>query len=89
MGAKRSAEMKEALCVLGAALALAAGIESCEGAEATLQSARPWAIAQCDRLAGRPASVVFNRSIYSRGGWPLWAVTCIYKDKNGPTKTSR
>jgi hypothetical protein len=71
-------EWKAALCILGVALALAAGIDSCDGAEATLQSARPWAIAQCDRLAGRSASAVFNRSIYSRGGWPLWAVVCVY-----------
>jgi hypothetical protein len=71
-------EWKTGLCILGVALALAAGIESCDGAEATLQSARPWTIGQCDRLAGRRASAVFNRSIYSSGGWPLWQVTCIY-----------
>jgi hypothetical protein len=55
-----------------------ASAQGCGAAEATLQSARPWAIAQCDRLAGMRASAVFNRSIYSPGGWPLWAVVCVY-----------
>lgn len=64
-----------ALGVVGA-VALYTGCA--HGAEATLQSARPWTIAQCDRLAGRRASAVFNRSIYSHGGWPLWQVVCLY-----------
>lgn len=42
------------------------------------QSRAPWTIGQCDRVLGRPARAVFNQSIYSHSGWPLWRVVCVY-----------
>jgi len=71
-------ERKLAACVLGAIIVLALGMREAKGAEASTQSRKPWTIGQCDRLAGRSASAVFNRSIYSRGGWPLWQVVCVF-----------
>lgn len=50
----------------------------CGAAEATLQSARPWSIGQCDRLTGRKASAVFNTPVWNLKGWPLWRVVCLY-----------
>ena len=75
-------ERKLTLTALSGALALALVIQSCptKGAEriATLQSARPWSIGQCDRLTGTHARAVFNRSMHSHNGWPLWLVVCLY-----------
>jgi len=71
-------ERKLAAVLLGAVIGLALGMRDAKGVEASLQSARPWTLGQCDRLAGRRASAVFNRSIYSSGGWPLWQVVCVY-----------
>lgn len=70
--------MKQALAILAVGLLLAASIESCDGAEATTQSARPWTIGQCDRLTGQPARAVFNVTVWSSQGWPLWRVVCLY-----------
>lgn len=89
MGAKRSAEInripkRRAYAIVGTVSIAAWAIigltfaRGCGAAEASLQSARPWTLGQCDRLAARPASAVFNRSIYSSGGWPLWQVVCVY-----------
>lgn len=45
---------------------------------ATKESKAPWTIAQCDRLAGMPAIAVYNTARWNAGGWPLWAVVCLY-----------
>lgn len=78
------------LAAVGAALYTASDSQAGEGTirSAQTQSREPWAIAQCDRLVGHRASAVFNTSTWSYGGWPLWRVTCLFKDKNGPTKAS-
>lgn len=70
-------EHKLAACAFGAAIGLALGMDARAG-EASTQSARPWAIAQCDRLTGRRASAVFNVTVWSGAGWPVWRVVCLY-----------
>lgn len=70
--------MKQALGILAGGLLIAGLIESCDGAEASTQSRTPWTIAQCDRLTGARARAVFNASLWSGQGWPLWRVVCLY-----------
>lgn len=73
----------------GAALGLAAGLASCDArAQALLatpgQSARPWTLGQCDRLTGQPARAVFNATVWSSQGWPVWRVVCVYPATGQP-----
>ncbi len=72
-------EHKLASCFAGAALGVALSMCEAHSAEAKPpQSARPWTIAQCDRLGLGRAKAVFNQSIWSHSGWPLWRVVCWY-----------
>jgi hypothetical protein len=74
-------ERKLALSLAAIAAGIALWTASCESrAEsptAQTQSAKPWTIAQCDRLGWR-AIAVANISIWNKGGWPLWRVVCVY-----------
>ena len=47
---------------------------------ATTQSKNPWTLSQCDRLTGQRAQAVFNVSTWNKGGFPLWRVTCLWRN---------
>ena len=78
-------ERKLTLTLAAIAATLALVLSTCDRARAgesfvkAPQSRAPWTIGQCDRLGLGPARAVFNQSIYSHGGWPLWRVVCLYE----------
>lgn len=75
------------LAVIGAAILFSCDAKGAERIAKAPQSREPWALAQCDKLwieqmkSCRPATAVFNRSLWNQGGWPLWGPICVWKEK--------
>jgi hypothetical protein len=54
-------------------------MQDSQAATVSTQSKEPWSLSQCDKVLMR-ADAVFNVSLWNKGGWPLWKVTCWRKD---------
>ena len=56
-------------------------MQDVQAATVSTQSKEPWSLSQCDKVMNMRADAVFNVSLWNKGGWPLWKVTCVTKER--------